>query len=89
MTAVDVDGGSCAAVVHEVAILVQSHVDISRHVVAAIHVAMNENVGIAVGMGTCSRLVVANSHSRALKHIAHKSASENVVAVDGLQLHVG
>ena len=50
---------------------------------------MNENVGIAVGMGTCSRLVVANSHSRALKHIAHKSASENVVAVDGLQLHVG
>ena len=88
VSAVDVDGGTCASVVHKVAILVQPHVDISRHVVAAIHVSMDENVGIAVGR-RCRRLFVANLHGGAFKHIAHKSATEDVVAVDSLQLHVG
>ena len=46
VASVDADAGAAAAVVLEVAVLVEAYIDISRHVVAAVYVAMDVDVRI-------------------------------------------
>ena len=87
MTAEDTDAGACAAVVLEVAVLVEAHIHVSRHVVAAVDVAVDVDVRIVERSRSVWR-VGAYAHRGALKHVAHKSAAEDIMAVHRLYLHV-
>ena len=83
----DAYAGAIAAVVLEVAVIVEAHIDVSRHVVAAVYVAVNVDVRIferSRGVGC----VGAYAHRCTLKHVTHKSAAEDVAAVYRLYLYV-